>query len=293
MNANTIVLLVGSMLLCSCTSFYSWIGVSPSARMNGISFAETPTDPRFVFDYPDTCGNGYLDSLRATYALDQLIVEDSNDLQRIASVLDWTSQQWSHHGSNAPSKQDAWTILKEAREGKQFRCVEYGIVASAALNAVGLKARVLGLKTRDVERVMRGAGHVVAEVYSDEWGKWIFLDPQFNVLPVLDGLPLNAVEFQQALVEKNPSLTLVNKEGTLSQEEAARYTDWVGKYLYYFDALFDQRSLRDESYKRIEGMTKLTLVPVGSKEPRVFQRNSKINYSHYTHSLNDFYQKPD
>ncbi|HKL91938.1 MAG TPA: hypothetical protein VJ871_01540, partial [Bacteroidales bacterium] len=47
-----------------------------------------------VFDYPDTCGNGYLDSLRATYALDQLIVEDSNDLQRIASVLDWTSQQW-------------------------------------------------------------------------------------------------------------------------------------------------------------------------------------------------------
>ncbi|HKL92232.1 MAG TPA: hypothetical protein VJ871_03030, partial [Bacteroidales bacterium] len=66
-----------------------------------------------------------------------------------------------------------------------------------------------------------------------------------------------------------------------------------GKYLYYFDALFDQRSLRDESYKRIEGMTKLTLVPVGSKEPRVFQRSSKINYSHYTHSLNDFYQKPD
>lgn len=46
MNASTIVLLVGSMLLSSCTSFYSWIGVSPSARMNGISFAETPTDPR-------------------------------------------------------------------------------------------------------------------------------------------------------------------------------------------------------------------------------------------------------
>lgn len=51
MNANTIVLLVGSMLLSSCTSFYSWIGVSPTARMNGISFAETPTDPRFVFDF--------------------------------------------------------------------------------------------------------------------------------------------------------------------------------------------------------------------------------------------------
>lgn len=39
-------------------------------------------------------------------------------------------------------------------------------------------------------------------------------------------------------------------------------------------------------------MTKITLVPVGYQEPGIFQRRSKIDFSYYTHSLNDFYRKP-
>lgn len=194
--------------------------------------------------------------------------------------------------SNTPTKQDALTILKEAREGKQFRCVEYGIVATSALNSIGIPARTLGLKTRDVEKVMRGAGHVVSEVYSKELGKWIFIDPQFNIMPTLNGTPLNGVEFQKAIFDKNANLRLINKAGELSEKDSKSYIKWIGKYLFYFDVLFDQKTLNSSKFKSINGMTKITLVPVGHKEPRIFQRNSKINYSYYTNSLNDFYRKP-
>lgn len=286
-------IIISSLLFCSCSSFYQLLNLSPSARLKEISFTQTPPNPLFEFYYSDTLANEFLGEIRNKYDINLLVRDQKSDLDKIKTILDWTSNQWKHNGSNNPTKQDALTILKEAREGKQFRCVEYGIVATATLNSIGIPARTLGLKTRDVEKVMRGAGHVVSEVYSNELGKWIFIDPQFNIIPTLNGHPLNGVEFQREIFNKNANLKLINKQGELSKEEAESYINWVGKYLFYFDVLFDQKTLDSDDFKRINGMTKLTLVPVGQKEPRIFQRHNKINYSYYTHSLNDFYRKPE
>lgn len=60
--------------------------------------------------------------------------------------MNWVHHQWRHDGGNEPIKNDAISILEEARTGKNFRCVEYGTVVTACLNAVGLNSRVLGLK---------------------------------------------------------------------------------------------------------------------------------------------------
>jgi hypothetical protein len=215
-----------------------------------------------------------------------------NEFDKIKIILDWTHLQWEHNGSNNPSKPDALTILKEAKSGKMFRCVEYGIVASSALNSIGITARVLGIKTRDVERVKIGAGHVASEVYSTSLNKWIFMDPQYNVIPVLNGVPLNAVEFQNAIVNDLGNLMLVNRNGEVTPENFNNYINWITKYLFYFDVLFDQRLGDEPNYKRVNGMTKITLVPIGEKEPKIFQRRYKIDYSFYTNSLNDFYRTP-
>lgn len=281
------------LLFCGCSSFYQLVNISPSSKLKEISFTSEPPNSLYQFQYSDTLANEYLTEMKKLYETDLLVNEKKTDLDKILTILDWTSNQWSHNGSNNPSKQDALTILKEAKEGKQFRCVEYGIVATAALNSIGFHARTLGLKTRDVEKVMRGAGHVVSEVYSSEYDKWIFIDPQFNILPVVNGKPLNAVEFQKEIYNKNVNLKLINAQGELPDEDAQRYFSWVGKYLFYFDVLFDQKTLNSSKFTSINGMTKITLVPVGYKEPRVFQRNSKINYSYYTNSLNDFYRRPE
>lgn len=286
------LIIISSILLSSCSSFYQLINVSPSSTLKKISFSQESPNPLYQFYYADTLANDYLSELRTSYQIDRLVKEKKSDLEKIMAVLDWTSKQWDHNGSNNPSKQDALTILKEAREGKQFRCVEYGIVATAALNSIGIRARTLGLKTRDVEKVMRGAGHVVSEVYSTELEKWIFIDPQFNILPVANGKPLNGVEFQKAIFNKYTDLKLINLQGELSKEETENYINWVGKYLFYFDVLFDQKTLNSDKFTTINGMTKITLVPVEKKEPRIFQRRYKIDYSYYTHSLNDFYRKP-
>ncbi|PKP06503.1 MAG: hypothetical protein CVU10_02765 [Bacteroidetes bacterium HGW-Bacteroidetes-5] len=289
---NSFVVLFSCVLLSSCSSFYQFVNVSPSSKLKEISYSKESPNNLYEFYYSDTLGNEYLRELKNEYNIELLVNGEKSDIDKIKSILDWTSKQWVHNGSNNPTKQDALTILKEAQEGKRFRCVEYGIVATAALNSVGIPARTLGLKTRDVEKVMRGAGHVVSEVYSKELDKWIFIDPQFNIIPTLNGYPLNGVEFQKEIFNKNAELKLINKQGELTKEDSDNYIKWVGKYLFYFDVLFDQKTLNSSKIKTINGMTKITLVPVGYKEPRIFQRRYKIDYSYYTNSLNDFYRKP-
>ncbi len=260
--------------------------------MKEVSYSLDAPNPLFEFYYSDTTNNDFLKELREKYQISLLISESKNDFDKVLAVLEWTSKQWEHNGRNVPTRQDALTILQEAKEGKKFRCVEYGIVTTAALNSIGLKSRTLGLKTRDVEKVRVGAGHVVSEVYLKEFKKWIFIDSQFNIVLTVDGVPLNGVEFQKAIYNKNNKLRLINNQGELAEEDAGQYIQWIGKYLFFFDILFDQKSADSNKIMAINGMTKVTLVPIGYKEPRIFQRNNEIDYSYYTRSLNDFYREP-
>ncbi len=285
-------ILVLSVLLNGCLPLYRALNFAPSQKVLDISFTDETPNSNYTFFYSDTLDHLYLRELRQEYGIDALISSVDSELDKIKVVLNWASSQWEHNGYNSPSNPDALTILKEAKIGNQFRCVEYGILASACLNSVGIPARVLGLKTRDVEKVRRGAGHVVAETYSRQFDKWIFVDPQFNVLPMLDGVPLNGVEFQEALFNNKDQVELVNVNGKVSDNMKETYLNWIGKYLYYFDVLFDQRIGNEPNYESVNGKTKLMLVPLGEKEPTVFQRNNKINYCFYTHSVRDFYRKP-
>jgi len=285
--------LVLGILLNGCLPLYRALNFAPSQKVLDISFSDEAPNPNYTFFYSDTLNHLYLRELRQGYGIDTLISSFESELDKIKAVLKWASSQWEHNGYNSPSNPDALTILKESKNGNQFRCVEYGILASACLNSVGIPARVLGLKTRDVEKVRRGAGHVVAETYSRQFDKWIFIDPQFNVLPMFDGVPLNAIEFQEAIVNNRDKVELVNMSGKVSTVKTESYLNWIGKYLFYFDVLFDQRIGNEPNYKSVNGKTKLMLVPLGEKDPAVFQRSSKINYCFYTHSAQDFYKKPE
>ena len=241
-----------------------------------------------TFWYESGAANPFLEQLRSQYGLNDLIRNATSDSARALRILKWTHDQWSHNGSNTPSKADALTILTEARGGKQFRCVEYGIVAASALNAVGLPARVLGLKTKDVETTPSGAGHVLLEVYLRDLKKWVLMDGQWDAMPVLNGVPLNAVEFQQAIARNYDALQI----RSLSGADKYEYTNWIFPYLYYFDVKLDNREGAGLERATQQGKRSLMLVPQGAKEPTVFQKEAPINYAIYTRSLADFYAAP-
>lgn len=241
---------------------------------------------RLIYDDPDT--NLYLARLRHLYRLDTLIARSGSDMETAQRILHWVHSLWKHNGINTPSRPDAISIIEEARRGKQFTCVEYATVATACLNAVGLLARPIALYTADVETRLLSAGHVAVEVYLDDIGKWAFVDPQWDVLPVLDGKPLHAVELQEALLANKKGLQFVSPSGT----ENERYAEWIKPYLFYMDVAFDNRQTEKGIDLNTSGKTRLMLVPLGAKEPTVFQVYFRIDNCIYTHFLSDFYDTP-
>lgn len=261
-------------------------GVKPNYSV--LQFDTTSRNAKLEFWYEQNNNNEYLDLLRSKYPIDSLVKDAKTDTEKTLKVLHWVHNQWKHNGNNEPQKNDAISILEEVKSGKNFRCVEYGIVATACLNAVGLKARTLSLKTKDVETTQYGAGHVLLEVYLNDLEKWVLIDGQWDVMPVLNNVPLNAVEFQMAITENYKELEL----RTSSDLSKRHYIDWIYPYLYYFDISFDNREGTGVEANKINGKSRLMLVPVGAAIPSIFQITNKIDDCLYSNSINDFYAHP-
>ena len=162
-----------------------------------LQFDTISQNTELTFWYEQNENNAFLDSLRFLFPIDSLIQNAQNDTERVIKIQNWVHRQWRHNGRNQPTRNDAISILKEAQAGASFRCVEYAIVAVAALNSVGLTARRLGLRTQDSETRRSGAGHVVTEVFLNDLQRWVFIDPQWDIMLFLNGVHLMLLNFNE------------------------------------------------------------------------------------------------
>jgi hypothetical protein len=241
-----------------------------------------------TFQYPDP-KSAYLTRLRSEYSLDDVVKGAETPFEEACKLNTWVNQQWEHQ-NGMPKSPDAKSILDEAKEGGKFPCFAYARVLTACLNAMGIPARSVGLKSKDVETRAHSAGHVVTEAYLENLQKWVMFDPTTGGVFTQHNIPLNIAELKEA-VEKSP-----RKVKALTMKEAWNNrlcVQWVlrgflNQYLYYWDANYDQT----HTILGKPDEPGLMYVPPGAKNPTVFQRNSPILNRDYTHSLTDFYKAP-
>lgn len=263
--------------------FLLWASGGEAQQVPILALDHGPTSESYEFQWshPD---EPYMRALRTVFELDTLIVERKSEYEKVQAICHWVHGLWEHHGDNTPQYDDPISILQEVKQGKRFRCVEYGIVINGCLNALGIPSRVLALKTEDAETRETGAGHVVAEVYLRDLGKWVLVDGQWEVIPVLDGVPLNGVELQEALAQNSSGVNVLSFSGTAADV----YLWWIGPYLFHFDIPLDNRvGIPGRSQKKV------MLVPIGAKNPTVFQRKYSLGDMRYTHSVRAFYAPPE
>ncbi len=284
---STFYVLITALLYTSC----SVIHLVPSNKVYQIAFSEEAFDPNLQFVHMNRTNNTESEILIQSYDLDSVADLGESEFETALYLLNWTNSRWEHSGSNRPTDSRATTILKEAQEGNKFRCVEYGIVLRSVLSTTNIPARTLGLQSRDVEITRLGAGHVATEAWSEDHQKWFFMDAQYNVVPMLDNVPLNAVEFQEAIVS-GKDLKLIDVNGAVGAKRTKKYLKFVSKYLYFFDFRFDQRYLPYEQLTKVGDKQALMLVPLGAKNPTVFQRKVEMDHLVYTNNLIDFYSEP-
>ncbi len=237
--------------------------------------------------YPDKSNEASLKRLKEMNRLEDLLDEHNCDFKNIMKVKSWVSSKWEKDCKIFKAHADKKSIPKRAETQGDQRGVEYSLILKACLRALGFTVRTLFLEPGDTEEDEQSKKHVLFEAYLSDRKKWFLIDPIFDIVIQQNEIPLNAVEFQQALVH-GEELEIANPLKLISSIE---YLEWIGPYLFYFTTGLNNGS--GNICNRIIGRKKkLTLVPVGAKPSGKFQRSLKKRTRLITHSLADFYGAP-
>ena len=187
-----------------CYDYNPWHGVTFTKAVNG-----RVVKPSYPFIYQD------MTHLKVRQLADRAGIADmekssKNELDLIRHISDWANKQWGHTQPIPYPTWDALEILDKAGKGDAFWCTFKAALFVQACTSAGLTARMLGINPR------HSAAHTVTEVYSNDFRKWMLVDPWMNCYFERDGIPLSALEYHDAM--ENPAgISLVfgeNGKGT-------------------------------------------------------------------------------
>lgn len=156
-------------------------------RTLGVARASSPQGMAdFRFEHPDA-----LLELRRVCDLDAVVAAATTDFERWVLLMHWTRDRFPHRpNARRPDAQafDGLALLRGLHVGDGFLC---GAIAPLLVQAV----TALGGRARRVElRFTPGDSHVVTEVWSARFAKWLVLDPDYDAYFTVDGVPQHALE---------------------------------------------------------------------------------------------------
>jgi len=127
-------------------------------RSTSIPFSyEDPSHPR-------------LKALREKYKLDGVVAQGKTELEKLVLLRDWVARQWNWKPPEG--HYPAWDA-EEILSRPDGMCVQFAITLIQCYLAMGWQARfVYGEHSGTMK-----TGHEVVEVWSNEYRKWIFMDP--------------------------------------------------------------------------------------------------------------------
>jgi len=205
--------------------YLNLVGAEYAVRVR-LDEGHDPKPPRMAWEDPLHPRVMHLRSLIPTQA-----AEPGPLLARVRVLTAWLSSSWEHTGTDRAAVYAPWdaeTILAwgASRTGHAGQlpiamCVHYAAAFVSSCQALDIPARCA-----PIWGTLNGSdGHFVAEVWFEQYGKWVMVDPNLDAVLCREGTPLSISEIQRAggdlepLVEWGP--------GTASQRENPRITAWI------------------------------------------------------------------
>ncbi|MBN1294019.1 MAG: transglutaminase domain-containing protein [Candidatus Latescibacteria bacterium] len=170
-----------------CYDLNPWHGVTFIKAVNG-----KVVTPYYPFVYQDMT-HLKVRKLYGRAGIEEMVRSSETELGLIQHISDWANKQWGHIQPLPYAAWDALEILDRVEKGDAFWCTYKAALFVQACNAAGLTARMLGINPK------HKAAHTVTDVYSNEFRKWILVDPWLNCYFERDGIPLSALEYHDAV----------------------------------------------------------------------------------------------
>ena len=184
-------MLLVALILILLLAFGLWRTLQPDIRITA-GFVSAPKS-NFYF-IPEHWKESKLRQLRDAEGFKDILHQGQLDL--FLKLCDWTHRQWKTSVPDPYPLSNAIDILADIRSGKTGGfCGQYAYVLADVLKAMGFFA------VRYVELWSgKGESHFVVEIWSDQFAKWMILDPAENLFYAWQNSdqPANALEIREA-----------------------------------------------------------------------------------------------
>jgi hypothetical protein len=186
-------------------------GAAVITKLDSLPLVESEFTVRFRFDSFD---NPKLKKLRERYQLDEVVAAGKDEFDRQVLLLDWVHEQFRKFGRPSSDAKGALDILEAVSQGHTFFCSHYAQVFVSAAASLGWVDRPLALRRHQDTADGGSTEHAVTEIWSNQHGKWIMMDPTAKMYIQKDGTPLNAYEIRHEWFyrEGNDLVFVIGKE---------------------------------------------------------------------------------
>ena len=126
-----------------------------------------------------------LRALREDLRLDNVLLKGATEFERQVHLMEFVNDLW-HFGdpTNLKMTFSPARIIEHNKQEQRFYCEQYACIMAGCAASVGW-----------VYRLVSHDNHTWGEIWSNQYGKWVYLDPTGNRwVPGSDGVPLSTSE---------------------------------------------------------------------------------------------------
>jgi transglutaminase-like putative cysteine protease len=141
---------------------------------------------------------------RLRQMLPDSILQPRQTLERVRALMTWVCTRWEYRNTSnsvvyAPWDAEtiiAWGQAARGHDGREpvVMCVHYAVALVSYCLALGIPARC----AISTESINGFKGHFTAEVWFEELGKWVMVDPNMDAILFEGDNPLSIKEIQRA-----------------------------------------------------------------------------------------------
>jgi hypothetical protein len=133
----------------------------------------------------------HLVNLRKQCRLDE-IVGDGTEYQKMLRLFHWVGTRFDHGVDSVPGGAQTFhplQVVVAGENGRRFWCEIAARLTVQAASSMGWPARLM-----TASKDGYNWDHALAEVWSNQFNKWVLVDTDFNVLYESNGIPLSGFE---------------------------------------------------------------------------------------------------
>lgn len=256
-------------------------------------------DNRFVpnFSYQSS-ENPNLVKIRRDFKLDS-IAGTGNETSKILNLLHWVHNIIRHDGSSVnPTLKNAIDLIKVCKSEKRgINCRMMATILNECYLSMGIKSRYITCMPKETEF---DDCHVINMVYSNDFKKWIWIDPTFDAYVMNEKGELLGLEEVRERLVKGKTLILnpeANWNRRNSQTKEEYLETYMAKNLYRLETPLVSE-YDTETWKSGKEIIYVELLPLDGIEQtpqKKEQTNSKtgVKFIYYkTNNPNLFWTKP-